>query len=81
MEPVPAVCIYSFTEKGKLLASRLERKRSFDCVFMTTTVISVKHWGRNECVTSPKSVCVGGQALSTFNRIILGSEVISGGDQ
>ena len=35
-EPVPAVCIYSFTEKGKLLASRLQGKRSLDCVYMTT---------------------------------------------
>ena len=41
-EPVPAVCIYSFTEKGKLLASRLKGKRSLDCVYMTTTGILPK---------------------------------------
>ena len=35
-EPAPAVCIDSFTEKGKQLASRLQGKRSFDCVYMTT---------------------------------------------
>ena len=35
-ESVPAVCIDNFTEKGKLLASRLQGKIVFDFVYMTT---------------------------------------------
>ena len=41
-ESVPVVCIDSFTEEGKLLASRLEGKRGFDYVYMTSTGILPK---------------------------------------